>query len=185
MELNEKILLSVIEVFGDKGLRLTMDDVARHMSISKKTLYQVYPTKEDMFLAVADYCFADIKRCEKAIVQDPDMDIVEKIRSIIVVLPDRYQNIGLQNLYQLKDKHPTVYTQVARYLATDWDATIALLKEGMAQGRIKPISIPVVKAMVEGTIQHYLSSDILVENGLSYEQGLSNMIDIIIDGICA
>ena len=103
-ELKEKILNAAIDEFGKKGLKFTMDDIAKNLGVSKKTIYQVFDTKESMLLALADYSFADIKKSEKAIVEDQTMDIVTKIEKIMVVLPERYQNIGLQNLYQLQEK---------------------------------------------------------------------------------
>lgn len=185
VEMKEKILESAIEEFEKKGLKFTMDDIAKNLAISKKTLYAVFRNKEEMMLALADYCFADIKKSEKEILEDPDMDILTKIEKIMVVLPDRYQNIGLQNLYQLSDKYPKIYQRVATYLSTDWDATIGLLEQGMAQGKIRPIKIPILQAMVEGTIQQFFTDNILVENQIGYDDALKEMIHIIISGIKA
>lgn len=185
VEMKEKILESAIEEFEKKGLKFTMDDIAKNLAISKKTLYAVFQNKEEMMLALADYCFADIKKSEKEILEDPDMDILTKIEKIMVVLPDRYQNIGLQNLYQLSDKYPKIYQRVATYLSTDWDATIGLLEQGMAQGKIRPIKIPILQAMVEGTIQQFFTDNILVENQIGYDDALKEMIHIIISGIKA
>ena len=162
-----------------------MDDIARNLSISKKTVYAAFENKEAMLLALADYCFADIKKSEKVILEDADMDVLTKIEKIMVVLPERYQNIGLQNLYQLSDKYPRIYQRVATYLSTDWDATISLLEQGIAEGKIRPIKIPVLKAMVESTLQEFFSNSILVENGIGYEEALKEMIQIIIMGIRA
>lgn len=182
-EVKERILNAAIEEFERKGLKFTMDDISKNLGMSKKTLYTVYDSKETMLLDLADYSFADIKRAEKAIVEDSTLDVVTKIEKIMVVLPERYQNIGLSNLYQLKDKYPNIYTRVASYLETDWDATIALLEQGMAEGKIKQVSIPVIQAMVEGSIQHFLSDDILIKNNIGYEQALQAMITVIINGI--
>lgn len=182
-EIKEKIINAVIEEFGNKGLKFTMDDIAKNLGMSKKTLYNVYANKEEMLLEMADSCFADIKRSEREIAEDPNMDIATKIEKIMVVLPDRYQNIGLSNLYQLQEKFPNIYGRIANYLATDWDVTIALLEEGMQQGVIRPISIPIVKTMVEGTIQKFFAEDVLVENGIGYEEALQEMISIIMRGI--
>ena len=44
-QLEEKILIAAIEEFGKKGLKFTMDDIARNLSISKKTMYQVFDNK--------------------------------------------------------------------------------------------------------------------------------------------
>lgn len=181
--MEEKIILAAIEEFSKQGLKFTMDDVAKNLGMSKKTLYTVFKSKDDLLYAVADFCFADIKRSEQEILLDPNMDIVDKIKSIIVVLPERYKNIGLSALYQLKEKAPNVYLRVEHYLQTDWDATIALLTSGMAQGRIKKVSIPVLKSMIESTIAEFFASDVLLEAGLTYEQGLEQMIEIIMSGI--
>lgn len=182
-ETAERILNAAIEEFGRNGLKFTMDDIAKNLGVSKKTLYRVYDTKEAMLLALADYCFADIKKSEKEIMNDPDLDIVTKIERIMIVLPERYQNIGLSNLYQLSDKYPNIYKRVESYLSTDWDATISLLQQGIEEGKIRPVSIPIVQAMVESTIQSFMAKDILVENKISYENAMQEMIKIIIQGI--
>lgn len=182
-EVKERILNAAIEEFERKGLKFTMDDISKNLGMSKKTLYTVYDSKETMLLDLADYSFADIKKSEKEILEATDMDVVEKIEKIMVVLPERYQNIGLSNLYQLKDKYPNIYTRVASYLETDWDATISLLEQGIAEGKIRNISIPVVQAMVESSIQHFFSDDILVKNNIGYENALQEMIKILINGI--
>lgn len=182
-QLEEKILIAAIEEFGKKGLKFTMDDIARNLSISKKTMYQVFDNKEAMLLALADYCFADIKKSERAIVEDPNLDVVDKIEQILVVLPEKYQNIGLSNLYQLSEKYPNIYSRVSAYLSTDWDATNALIEQGVAEGKIRPIALPILQAMVESTIQKFFADSILVEHGISYEEALHEMIQIIIHGI--
>ncbi|MCR5154760.1 MAG: TetR/AcrR family transcriptional regulator [Lachnospiraceae bacterium] len=180
----DKVMNAIVEEFKEKGLKFTMDDVANNLHMSKKTLYKFYESKEEMLLDLADYSFADIKRAEREIVDDATLDTVEKIRKIIVVLPDRYKNIGLSNLYQLKDKYPNVYVKVEKYLSTDWDQTIALIEKGMNEGRIRKVSVPVLKAMVESTMAHFMAdSGVLKDNGISYEEGLNKLIDIVMDGI--
>lgn len=183
MDLREQILNATIDEFQDKGLKLTMNDVAKRIHISKKTLYKVFENKEELFLAVVDYTFEEIKRHEKMVLENTELDLLEKIRSLIIVLPERYKNIGLSNLYPLKELYPQVYQRTAQYLENDWDATIALLEQGIREGKLRKMPIPIVKAMVESTIQHFMSSGVLVENGITYEQGLDEMMDIIMDGI--
>lgn len=183
MELKERIINAAIDEFEVKGMKFTMDDIAKRINVSKKTIYAVFQDKEDMLVAITDYCFDDIKRSEKAIVNDMEMDITEKIEKILVVMPDRYQNIGLSNLYQLKDKYPNVYLRVAEKLESDWDNTIMLLEQGIKEGKIRDISLPILKAMIESTYQHFFSSTILKDNNISYEQALKAMIDLIMNGI--
>ena len=181
--LQKNILDATLRVFDRKGLKFTMNDVARHLTMSKKTLYTIYESKEAMLLALADYCFQDIKRSEQEIVKDSSLSIIEKIEKIMVVLPEKYQNIGLSNLYQLKEKYPHVYRSVEQYLDTDWDATISLIEQGIDRGEVRPVSIPIIKSMLEGTISHFFASNVLIESGISYEEALQEMIQILIHGM--
>lgn len=183
-EQQEKILNAAIDEFQESGLKFTMDDVAKRIGISKKTLYQAYESKEAMLVELADYCFADIKKSERTIAEDTQADIVTKIKRILVVLPERYQNIGLSNLYQLSERYPRIYKRVSEYLSTDWDATNRLIEQGIAEGKIRPIALPVLQTMVESTIQKFFAESVLVEHGISYDEALQEMVEIIIRGIC-
>ena len=183
MDVKERIMNAAIEEFNKKGLKFTMDDVAANLSMSKKTLYKVFEDKEALFFSMVDYCFDAIKESEQEILRDEEMDIVEKIRRIIIVLPNRYGNIDLRRLYSLKEKFPATYRKLEGRLESDWDATIMLLEQGIREGRIKPVSIPILKTMVEGTIEHFLSRDTLLKQDITYPEDLENMMDILMEGI--
>lgn len=48
-DLRVKILDISVEMFREKGFRaVKMDDVSHHLGISKRTLYEIYPNKEDL-----------------------------------------------------------------------------------------------------------------------------------------
>lgn len=181
--LRERIMEAAIDQFNRKGLKFTMDDVAGSLSVSKKTLYKVFSDKEALFFDMVDYCFDAIKESERAILDDPEMDIVEKIRKIIIVLPHRYKTIDFRQLYSLREKFPLIYARLEKRLESDWEPTISLLEQGMEAGRIKPLSTAVLRAMIEGTIEHFLSRDILLQEDISYPEALEKMMDIIMEGI--
>lgn len=51
MQLRDDILAAALNLFRDKGFKaVRMDDVAHAVGISKRTLYEVYPNKEDLVL---------------------------------------------------------------------------------------------------------------------------------------
>lgn len=56
MELQERILHKGDELFRRYGIRsITMDDIAKHLGVSKKTIYQHYPDKDELVLAVTKF----------------------------------------------------------------------------------------------------------------------------------
>lgn len=183
MELREIILEGTIKAFNQKGLKFTMDDLAKILGMSKKTIYTVFPDKESMFYEMVDYMFDCIKKSEQQIVEDDTLSTVEKIRQIMSVMPEGYRNVDFQRLYQLKDKYPTVYKQVELRLETGWEETIKLLEKGMEEGCIRQVHIPLVKMMLEATLEQFFQRDILIQNKITYVDALNEVVEILMHGI--
>jgi AcrR family transcriptional regulator len=184
-ETRKQIMDAVIDQFNEKGMKFTMDDISRELHISKKTIYKEFDDKDELFFATVDYGFSAIKKKEAEIVADDSLDLVDKISKLIVCLPDNYKNIDFRRVYQLKEKYPKVYMKVAERVESDWGETEKLLNQAMDQGLIKRVPIQLIKLMVEGAIEKFLSSEELARTEYSYEDSLNMMIDVIINGIKA
>lgn len=78
MELREKVLQGTMQAFNQKGLKFTMDDIARILGISKKTIYQAFPDKEALFLGMVDYLFDRIKESEREVLEDESLSTLER-----------------------------------------------------------------------------------------------------------
>lgn len=183
MELRETILHGTIKAFNQKGLKFTMDDIASILSISKKTIYTVFSDKEQLFLSMVDYLFDNIKVSEQQVLEDKNMSTLEKIRTILGVMPDSYKEIDFRQLYLLKDKYPKIYDQVEKRLETGWETTIALMEQGMEEGVIRKVQIPIVKMMMEASLEQFFKRDILLKQGISYTDALNEVVEILVDGI--
>lgn len=181
--LKDDILEATIKAFQKKGLKFTMDDIASLLGISKKTIYTVFPDKNSLVLEMVDYCFSSIKESEQEVLQDLSLDTVGKIRAILGVLPEGYRELDLRQLYQLKERYPEVYEKVKSRLETGWESTISLLEQGITEGKIRNIQIPILKTMMEATLEQFFQRDVLVQNGISYHEALDEVVSILIDGI--
>ena len=183
MELRETILHGTIKAFNQKGMKFTMDDIASILSISKKTIYTVFSDKEQLFLSMVDYLFDNIKISEQQVLEDKNMSTLEKIRTILGVMPDSYKEIDFRQLYLLKDKYPKIYSQVENRLENGWETTISLIEQGMEEGVIRKVQIPIVKMMMEASLEQFFQRDILIQQGISYTDALNEVVEILVDGI--
>ena len=183
MELRETILEGTIQAYCEKGLKFTMDDVAKVLGMSKKTIYTVFRDKETLFLTMVDYMFDSIKESEQRVLADDSLSTIEKLRQMLGVLPDGYKDLDFRQLYLLKDKYPTIYKQVERRLETGWETTIGLIEQGMEEGVIRRVQIPIVKIMLEASLEQFFQRDILIQNQIAYKDALQEVVDILVDGI--
>lgn len=179
----EEILEGTLQAFNQKGLKFTMDDVARILQMSKKTIYTVFHDKEELFLAMVDYLFDCIKESERQVLENRALTTLEKIRMILGVMPEGYKEVDFRQLYLLKDKYPVIYRQVERRLETGWEATIALIERGIGEGVVRPIQIPILKLMLEAALEQFFQRDILIQHEISYQQALDEVVTILVDGI--
>ncbi len=179
----ELILTATLKVFHEKGVKLTMDDIAKSAGMSKKTLYRTFSDKEDLFLKLVDYLFDSVKEGEKKILENREMTTPEKLKEILVVLPDGYKDLGYEQLYMLQEKYPAVYEKVKERLETGWEGTLALMEEGIAKGELRKVNLVMVKLMLEATWERFFQSDVLVRNQITYPEALEEVVGIILQGI--
>lgn len=179
----KKILEAVIVEYKAKGLKFTMDDIAKDLHMSKKTIYKIYHDKEEMLDSMVDYVFNSIKESEHAILNDASLSTADKVSKILIALPDSYQNVDFRLMFQLKDKYPKVYAKINERLENDWEETITLIEKGIEEGTIRHISIPTLKMIFEATVEKFLSSDVLIKNNMEYQDALNNMIIILMNGL--
>ncbi len=178
-----KILDAVFILFRKNGMKFTMDDLAAAVGMSKKTLYQLFHDKEDLLCQMVDYCFHSIKQRELEILHDDSLNTPEKIRRILGAMPDRYYDLDFRQLYILKDKFPKAYARIEQRLENDWEATISLLHRGMEEGTIRSFSIPIFKMMFEASLEQFFQKNVLIEQEISYTDGLNEVVNLLIDGI--
>jgi len=101
------------------------------------------------------------------------------------VMPEGYKDVDLRQLYILKDKFPKIYAKVEERLESGWEKTISLIEQGMEEGVIRRVSIPIVKLMMEAALEQFFQRDILVRSGLTYQEALDEVVDILVNGITA
>lgn len=183
--MREKIIEATIREFSKNGLKFTMNDLAKQLGISKKTIYTVFESKQAVLVAVADYYTADLDSMRKELEEDTSLDVIQKFEKLLCALPEKYYNIGLSRIYELSEKYPKPYRHLMRAVNRGWDQAQKYLKEGMEAGLIREVSIPVVMAMVKGTVYSFMETDVLYQNELTYEQAKKQMVEILMKGIRA
>ena len=184
-ELRNRILDEAAKLFDRKGIKFTMDDLAHSLGMSKKTIYVVFRNKRSIMIETIDRFFDEALAEEQRILNDDSLPITEQLRRIIGGVPERYAGHDLSQLYMLKEKYPSVYKHWHKCREDYWLGADELIRKGIEKGVIRPVSMPILKAMFQHTIEQFFQSDILVKNRISYRDALSEVADILIDGITA
>ena len=180
--LRERLRTVGMALFRREGLRFTMQEAARAIHISKKTIYAVYPSKEALLLDMVDDAFAQIHARKQAILDGPGT-LTDKLRAVIIALPEEYTALDLQQMDLRDEKYPRVAARVRRHLETGWEPTLALLQQAMEEGVIRTVSLPVLQRMISASIESFLADRTLEQQGIPYAGALDEMMGILLEGL--
>jgi transcriptional regulator with XRE-family HTH domain len=182
-ELRVRILDEAAKLFDMKGIKFTMDDLARSLGVSKKTIYTVFEDKRSIMIQTIDRFFDDALAEEEDILTDNSLSIIEQLRMIIGRVPERYTQNDLSQLYVLKEKYPSVYRHWQHCRENYWLGVNDLLNKGIKEGVIRPVSLPIFKTMFQSTIEQFFQNDVLIQNHIPYREALAEVAGILVDGI--
>ncbi len=92
--------------FGFKNV--TMDDLARNIGVSKKTLYELFEDKDDLVLESVKYML-DSNQCETEDAFKKSKNAVEQIIAILVIMEKMVRGMNLVCYIDLQRHYPVAY----------------------------------------------------------------------------
>ncbi len=170
------ILNEVKSLINKEGLGFKLENLAKNLKISKKTLYKYYSSKEEMIKIIIKESHLDVKKRQKEIFA-LDTDLLDKIKKLLKVTPINSELFTDENLRSLNIYYPDLYNLVINFFKTDWETTFELLDRAKEQSLIKDIDNGLFKEL-------YLCGCFYIYNQeTNYQERLENLINIIFEGI--
>lgn len=147
--IKEKILKGSEELFMRYGVRsISMDDIARHLAVSKKTLYQHFADKEDI---VTVACESHLARQvdEFKLIRKTAKNALEELFHLSVCLKRNMEAMNPSLLFDLQKYHPRAWRVWLEHKHTFiGDSVVKNLKQGIAEGYFRPEMNPEIIATV-------------------------------------
>lgn len=183
--MKNRIIEAAEKKFSQYGFRrVTMDDIASDLGISKKTLYLHFKSKEDIAWAVKERMHKDIDRLlKKAKKEIPDP--IERFKKIIAEVTNRVSIIGSTFMTDIKKDIPDLWRKCESFREKEIYKYIGgILEEGIKKGKIrKDIDTKIAVMVYLGAIRMVIQPDILMENQFSIEDAFDNILKIFLEGI--
>lgn len=109
MEPKERILIKARELFMKFGIRsVSMDDIANHLGMSKKTLYQYFADKDELVLGVVDSHVCEMEQ-ECVSCRSGALDAVHEFFITVERIMEQFSNMNPMLLYDLEKFHFKAY----------------------------------------------------------------------------
>ncbi|WP_179344342.1 TetR/AcrR family transcriptional regulator [Winogradskyella ursingii] len=133
--MREKIIHKSADLFINLGFKsVTMDDIAKEMGISKKTIYVHFPNKTKLVEATTLHMFETISYgidCICALEKNP----IEEIFDIKQFVMEHLKNEKSSPQYQLQKYYPKIFTSLkSKQFEVMQGCVTENLKRGLSQG---------------------------------------------------
>ena len=181
-ELREKILRTAMAEFMQRGLKaVKMDDIAKKMVMSKRTLYEIFADKEELLYECVKYGSEEELNEIHRKASREGADVVDILIDFIHI-----------RLKSMSSVNPKFYAEIMRYkkvtdfLKTNHDSRrkegFAFIKRGQREGYIrKDVDFELLGTIFDRTIQAVLEDELF--NEYSLKRIFRNIIFVTIRGI--
>lgn len=185
-EIRDRILAKAEEFFLQYGYtKVTMDEIAASLGMSKKTLYKFYPGKEKLLLAVVENLKCGIDNCLNYIVVDESMDFVEKLKEFMSFIASSFGKLRGPLLEDLEKNIPEIWIKIDELRRIGiMNKFEQLLTEGVKRGVFREdISLQVATLMYLHSMKGIINPAVLSQMPFTAEQLFDNIIKILYEGM--
>lgn len=181
--MRQRIMDGAMAEMHERGIKFTMDDLARRLGVSKRTLYENFSSKEELVGSLLAEAIAELKAKREAIARDETLDIREKFRQMMTVRPALWNERTDNLMLDIKKSMPEQCKKLESTMDELWQVIEDLLHEGARTGYFRPVFFPVIRAMFKGAYNELSAYKLLREHRLTVTEMLNEMLDILMYGV--
>ncbi|MCS7461971.1 TetR/AcrR family transcriptional regulator [Paenibacillus doosanensis] len=181
--MKDRIMRAFIEEIHDKGIKFTMDDLARRLGISKRTLYEHFSSKAELLEAIIAQTLEEADEKTEKIVSDPGLSLMDKIKGVMTVLPNHYELYDLRILEQMKRYYPEQWVKIDSALKDDWNMLRDLIEQGMQEGLIIKQNLSLVMKLIVDATNATLDQRFFMKNNITVTEALASIVEVLLFGL--
>lgn len=160
LSLRDRIVDTAMHAFAAKGIRaVKMDDIAKLLGISKRTLYEVYENKEVLlFEGVKKY--KTLKEQEFLQIYHESADVMDILLKIYRMKVEEFK-VTCPEFYSDLAKYPSVLDFFSKDRQQQHDRFVEFLKRGVDEGYFrKDLNLDLLANMFSFVMQHIMEEQL-------------------------
>ena len=185
-DIKNRICAAAREQFYVYGFnKVTVDEIAAKLGMSKKTLYKYFPSKDDLVMEVTRTTIAQMDQCCQGFLHDANTDFVVKLRNMMAFVAMQYAKMGRPLMEDLEKNAPHIWKVIDEHRTHSIMQYFGdLLTEGREQGVFRTdVDRELVLMIYNNAIQNIIRPEVLTQVPYTAAQVFDAIIKIIFEGI--
>lgn len=184
MKEKDRILEIGGEKFFNEGFyKMTMDDVAAELHMSKKTIYKFFPSKEDLVKAISKHFMNSMK--DKIVpALSTDKNAIEKLEELMKILAKTSQKISPKMLDEMRRHFPSIWNEIDSFRTEMMFGNLTkVIEQGKKEGLFLDYPTSIVMNMLVSSVRSVVNPEFILHNNFSLIEAARTAFKIIISGI--
>ena len=185
MQTNIRIIQSCLQILLTQGVRVSMDDIAKELSMSKRTLYEIFENKNELIYKCISLFAKELKNKMEHYLSENNSNVIEELFPLF-----NY------DIYNMMKKNDYFFRDIKKYYPEIFDKIIInhkelymshiskIISKGVGQGFFKKeINVDIVKAFLFFLITSPKEEDNEMHRKYSFTSIFENTILCYVRGI--
>ena len=181
-----RVLESAGPLFLSRGfVRVTADEIAEHLGISKATLYKAFSGKEEIVREVVRGILNDMGGRVERLVDDGSLGFVEKMVALMSFLGTRMARFEPVFVRDLQKHVPGLWKEVEKFRQDKIARNFKIILEsGRREGYFRAdVDLDLLLAMFASLVQEFINPAALMRSGRSPAETVESVIQVCFQGI--
>ena len=182
----KRILDKSHEMFQDFGYsKVTMEEIASNLGISKKTLYKHFSNKEHVLRELVESVKCGVEEKFEQILTDENSDFIQKLQLILDLIGDNVRKMQGHFTEDIIKNHPDIWKDIQEFRRKKSQSRFTkLIDIGVKEGFIKAnINSHIVMRIYTAAIHDIMIPDVLLQIPLTANQVYDEIIKTLFEGI--
>jgi AcrR family transcriptional regulator len=185
-EIRDRILNKASEMFFQFGyLKVTMDEIASRLGMSKKTLYKYYPGKESLIREMFKNVKCEIEDYISELWSDEQLDFVLKLKKLMNFIGTQSSKMRGPLIEDIQKYNPDIWQEIQEFRKqTSQKKFTFLINEGIEKGFFRnDIDNTIIVLTYINAIQGIITPEVLSQIPFTSNQVFDALSKIIFEGI--
>jgi AcrR family transcriptional regulator len=185
-EIKERILHQAGEMFHQFGFsRVTMEEIAAELGMSKKTIYKFFPGKEQLLKEMVTGMRCKLEDYVEELWGNNEISFLEKLKNLMNYIGSRSTDFRGPLAHDLQKNFPQLWEEINESRRThSLQKFNLLINEGMEKGIFrKDIDQQIIVLLYMNAIQGILNTDVLAQLPFTTNQIFESIIRVFLEGI--
>jgi AcrR family transcriptional regulator len=185
-DLRPRILTRAQEMFAQFGYaKVTMEEIAEGLGISKKTLYKQFSNKGQIVREIIDSTKCATRDTIAAILEDKSVEFVERLKNLLEFIGAQGEKLHGPMIHDLMRNNPELWQEIKEFRRENPLRDISrLIQEGMEQGIFRSdLNKEVVTHAYVGAIHTMIAPDMFEHLRIPPNEIFKELIKIFFEGI--